>query len=186
MGVVGFILIFAAAEEISWGQRIIGFETPEFIASVNEQNEANIHNIEKHFFDRLLNRSIVLFSFLNIIFLFLSKYRLGEIPLPSFALVTAFTLIPLYHQYNSLELRFYHFQYLALLLLLIIALKKKSKWKTYIISSAICLALLLFVFHYYFNHLFPAHNNSANEYREFFFSVISCFYAFKLWKYFRP
>lgn len=35
-----------AGEEISWGQRLIGLETPEALASVNKQNELNIHNIE--------------------------------------------------------------------------------------------------------------------------------------------
>ena len=32
-------------EEISWGQRIFGFETPEFLKSRNLQGEANIHNL---------------------------------------------------------------------------------------------------------------------------------------------
>jgi hypothetical protein len=34
-----------AGEEISWGQRIIGFETPEKIKSANLQEEFNIHNL---------------------------------------------------------------------------------------------------------------------------------------------
>lgn len=36
---------FAFGEEISWGQRIFGFETPEFVARINRQGEFNIHNI---------------------------------------------------------------------------------------------------------------------------------------------
>lgn len=32
-------------EEISWGQRIIGFETPDFLTARNLQGEANLHNI---------------------------------------------------------------------------------------------------------------------------------------------
>ncbi len=32
-------------EEISWGQRIFGFETPEFLKSRNLQGEANVHNL---------------------------------------------------------------------------------------------------------------------------------------------
>jgi hypothetical protein len=32
-------------EEISWGQRIIGFEGPEIVTALNKQNEMNIHDI---------------------------------------------------------------------------------------------------------------------------------------------
>lgn len=40
------LMFVAAGEEISWGQRIIGFETPEFIEKNNVQKEFNLHNIE--------------------------------------------------------------------------------------------------------------------------------------------
>lgn len=33
-----------AGEEISWAQRLIGFETAEFVAANNRQNEFNLHN----------------------------------------------------------------------------------------------------------------------------------------------
>jgi hypothetical protein len=35
-----------AGEEISWGQRILGFETPESVKAANLQNEFNIHNLQ--------------------------------------------------------------------------------------------------------------------------------------------
>ena len=47
-----FFLLFALmffvffGEEISWGQRIFGFETPEAIKVRNMQNEFNFHNID--------------------------------------------------------------------------------------------------------------------------------------------
>ena len=34
-----------AGEEVSWGQRILGLETPEALKDINHQGEANIHNI---------------------------------------------------------------------------------------------------------------------------------------------
>ena len=45
-----FILLAVACsyvvlEEISWGQRIFGFETPEFLKARNLQGEANLHNL---------------------------------------------------------------------------------------------------------------------------------------------
>ncbi len=33
-------------EEISWGQRLFGFSTPDGLASVNAQKEFNLHNLE--------------------------------------------------------------------------------------------------------------------------------------------
>ncbi len=38
------LLLFGAGEEISWGQRLVGFETPTFMAG-NEQGEFNVHNL---------------------------------------------------------------------------------------------------------------------------------------------
>jgi len=38
-------LFIGAAEEISWGQRLLGFATPQAVASVNAQQEFNIHNL---------------------------------------------------------------------------------------------------------------------------------------------
>lgn len=37
--------VFGAGEEISWGQRLFGFETPESIQNVNAQREFNLHNL---------------------------------------------------------------------------------------------------------------------------------------------
>lgn len=39
-------LLFVAKEEISWGQRLLGIETPEAIAEINAQDEITIHNLE--------------------------------------------------------------------------------------------------------------------------------------------
>jgi len=38
--------VFAGGEEISWGQRIFGWETPDSLASINAQDETTIHNLE--------------------------------------------------------------------------------------------------------------------------------------------
>jgi hypothetical protein len=39
-------MFFGAGEEISWGQRIFGFSTPESVKQVNTQGEFTIHNLE--------------------------------------------------------------------------------------------------------------------------------------------
>ena len=36
---------FAAMEEISWGQSLLGFRGPDWLIDVNEQRETNLHNL---------------------------------------------------------------------------------------------------------------------------------------------
>ena len=43
---LGLIFFVSLGEEISWGQRLIGFDTPETVAARNVQGEFNIHNLE--------------------------------------------------------------------------------------------------------------------------------------------
>ncbi len=42
---LGSLFVFGAGEEISWGQRILGVESPEFFKSNNAQQETNLHNL---------------------------------------------------------------------------------------------------------------------------------------------
>lgn len=39
-------LIFIGMEEISWGQQLLGFDTPESFRRINEQGETTLHNIK--------------------------------------------------------------------------------------------------------------------------------------------
>ena len=39
------LFFFASGEEISWGQRVFGWESSEFFAENNYQNETNLHNL---------------------------------------------------------------------------------------------------------------------------------------------
>ncbi|MDQ0768122.1 hypothetical protein QF031_000871 [Pseudarthrobacter defluvii] len=44
-GVVAAGVWFLAGEEISWGQRIFGWQTPEAMEAINRQGETTVHNI---------------------------------------------------------------------------------------------------------------------------------------------
>ncbi len=39
-------LVFIIGEEVSWGQRFIGWTTPETLKELNKQKETNIHNLQ--------------------------------------------------------------------------------------------------------------------------------------------
>jgi hypothetical protein len=45
MILLSLLFFFGAGEEISWGQRILGFQVPEKIKDENIQSEFNIHNL---------------------------------------------------------------------------------------------------------------------------------------------
>jgi hypothetical protein len=60
--------VFAAGEEISWGQRIFGIESPEFFLENNRQQETNLHNLvvgedqlAKFWFGHLLTLVLLLY-----------------------------------------------------------------------------------------------------------------------------
>lgn len=42
---VAAVMLFAGGEEISWGQRVFGWETPQELIGINDQEETNLHNI---------------------------------------------------------------------------------------------------------------------------------------------
>ena len=44
-GLFGLALVFALGEELAWGQRLFGFETPDELARVNEKQELSLHNV---------------------------------------------------------------------------------------------------------------------------------------------
>jgi len=44
--ILAFIFLLGSGEEISWGQRIFGWETSEGYGQVNRQNETNLHNLK--------------------------------------------------------------------------------------------------------------------------------------------
>jgi hypothetical protein len=43
---LAFALFFLVGEELSWGQRIFGWATPESLEAINKQGETTLHNIE--------------------------------------------------------------------------------------------------------------------------------------------
>lgn len=48
------VLFVMAGEELSWGQRIFGWATPEAISKINAQNETNLHNMATQAFQNTL------------------------------------------------------------------------------------------------------------------------------------
>jgi lysylphosphatidylglycerol synthetase-like protein (DUF2156 family) len=52
--VIGVVLLVAAGEEVSWGQRVLDVDTPALLVDGNRQDELNLHNV-----DGLQERAVV-------------------------------------------------------------------------------------------------------------------------------
>ncbi|MBX7166766.1 MAG: hypothetical protein K1X74_10510 [Pirellulales bacterium] len=76
---LGAMLLLMFGEEISWGQRVLGFATPEWARKGNIQREFNLHNLR--FFHPALN-----LNWLKLLWSLASVVYLGLAPL-AFALV---------------------------------------------------------------------------------------------------
>ena len=62
---LALVFIFGALEEVSWGQRLFGWSTPEGLASVNDQQETTLHNITS--FNQVLPTVIFVASLLALV-----------------------------------------------------------------------------------------------------------------------
>lgn len=51
---IALVLFVMAGEELSWGQRIFGWATPELFTNINEQSETNLHNLATQVFQNTL------------------------------------------------------------------------------------------------------------------------------------
>lgn len=101
---LSILCLLAAGEEISWGQRLFGFETPEQLKTINYQNEANLHNVVPA---ELFN-GIIIFSvgiFFVLVPLLWRKFRTDVpwwIPSQELSLLTLSTILINHYRVSSL------------------------------------------------------------------------------------
>ncbi len=76
---LGLACLFLSGEELSWGQRIFGWETPEEIAAINKQKETNLHNMTE-LLDRYLRLIGGVGAFVGGMILPLVERRTGWLP----------------------------------------------------------------------------------------------------------
>jgi hypothetical protein len=87
-------LFFIVGEELSWGQRIFGWETSEELKAINKQEETNIHNIEG-IGDKIKWVHVVMGAYGSILPLIFLRAQISARPLDAVSLlVPHFTLLP--------------------------------------------------------------------------------------------
>ena len=195
----GMAMVFAAGEEISWGQRIFGFATPDFLMPLNMQQEFTVHNIANGMFDILwMNGALILCMATGAAF-FCRKDRLWGIPLPSILLMLGFLLILSYDSGAHLKEYLAHpegyvigiRQYFGLivieeedlLLLFFLIFTLFSGKSNLVIASTATLTLVLALT--YLNHDQVGAHSSVNagdlfEVREYLFGIGCLFYCLQL------
>lgn len=171
---------WAAGEEISWGQRIFNIETPEKLKEINDQGELNLHNIDKKFFDRMVDISTLAMTIGAALLLLFNVSKILRIPLLSPILILVFALTLFYRQYNTSFFDIHLIAILPLLLLLYYAIKERSYFLIAAVLSGPLLGVALYYLHSAFQENFAPHNNSANEYREYLFALCCAAYAFQI------
>ncbi len=107
LGFFALFCLFFCMEEISWGQRLIGWETPEWAKSINSQQETNLHNLvnkvdEEDFLLRYLQVIFdLLFSLALLTFAGL-KNRIAHPPLKGLLQLEKFYFLAVFIAFASL------------------------------------------------------------------------------------
>lgn len=81
--------MFVFLEEISWGQRLTGFKTPESYVAINIQKETNIHNTKM--VDPFVRFAYILVGLYGVL-----GWRVKKIPAPSRSLGFFFGAVAIY------------------------------------------------------------------------------------------
>jgi hypothetical protein len=173
------MFFFVAGEEISWGQRIFGWVTPEIWQKINVQQETNLHNVNKHLFDLVMTNGTVLFIVLSSIWTVLGKTRVFTIPSPSIAIICCFSLAITY-RYNEV---FWYKTLLIVMLahgILLYHSARMRRWGDFS-SSVLTLATVVLVNITHSQNLAIFNiANRANEVMEFLFSFAAMSYGLSM------
>ncbi len=178
----GALMVFVGGEEISWGQRIFGFATPDFLASVNNQNEFNVHNIDLHSMHKIHEYGTLALCVLTCAALFSRKDSLFRIPLPSILLMLSFIVMMTHRYPNSLSLYFI-FQREILLLTLLLAYALISERYKLLIATASTVAIVIalsYVNITYIDRYGIYDLQPIIEPREYMLSICCIFYSLEL------
>ena len=116
----GIGLVFVAGEEISWGQRIIGFGTPDYLLDINIQEEFSVHNIRTEYTGPIVvfyKHPALIWCIIAIAAFFCGRDRLLGIPMPSFLMILGIIATGAYeHEVWSPRYLYFLFNQITMLL----------------------------------------------------------------------
>ncbi len=179
----GLGLVFVAGEEISWGQRIFGFTTPDFLMDLNTLNEFNVHNTGLVHVATIGTYGMLLLCLATGVAFCCRKDTLFGIPLPSMLLILGFLLALSYREFHGYTMMspdlLFSWDYVgkerALLLIFVIYTLLSGQARLFIatvVTVALVLALSYVHKHSYISHI--------SEVYEYLFGMACLFYALEL------
>ena len=191
-GLVIFVLIVMAGEELSWGQRIIHWSTPDFFIKNNSQHETNLHNLATQLFQNMLYFGgwlllVALPFWRNNIKKFLGKFKkfsfLGEWLPPTYFLLifaAAFGLVDSINAGTGVRFSSILFSIIAtgaILIYLVIPARG-------VLAERICWALGVFMIALFFNlfvtEVWQRNSGVPTEYLELFINFGIMWWAINL------
>ncbi len=182
---LAIILFLMAGEELSWGQRIFNWKTPDLIATYNIQKETNFHNLATQLFQNMLYLGgwillILLPLFNSSLTRWLRSHKLAYLadflPPQQFTLIfaPAFMLSdPLLANYQIASGVYYNSNLFiilgtiaAIIIILHNQLKQNQNWRQPALILA--LSIITMVGSLFFNHIWDYNHGTPTEYLELF------------------
>ena len=165
----GLVMTFVCGEEISWGQRIFGFATPDFLMDVNNQGEFNVHNISRRIYlVRLRQNGPLLLCMVTGTAFLCRQDRLFGIPLPSVPLVLGF-LVPLSH--GQTDILTFVFMFVVICALL----SKPGRLFMVTVATAVFVLAVAYV-----ERSVSLPNARSGEVQEYLLGIVCLFYSLEL------
>ena len=178
----GLAMAISCGEELSWGQHVFGFATPDFLLVSNRQQEFNFHNIEivGTRVPYILATAPLLLSTLTCVAFFCRKEDVLGIPLPSLPLMLGFLLVihPQYSKIPGLWLLFSPPGILLLSFFLFLLFSKLVRLCIFTVALLTMPAAIMCAGYERAYVVWHVHN----EMREQMLALACLFYAAELWR----
>lgn len=174
------VAFFAAAgEEVSWGQRVLGLQTPPDWKAINEQSELNLHNVRgvKGAMETWIKRGVAMIVLLGTAALALNIRRVRGLWVPSAAVMLTLMLAASLRDYGDPYRTAVAVYLCAPVIIGVFAWRREWAWvaasvAVVALSAAGVAASVLW--------LAEDHSPVINEFREFLEIGAACVYAAEL------
>ncbi len=183
----GLVMVFVAGEEISWGQRLIGFATPDALMDINAQEEFNLHNIDINLFYLIQLYGSLGLCVAACAAYFARKTALFRIPLPSIwialgsLVLLSWTWDPRIGEgeaYPVFRDRHFLLPILSIALLIIFICSLFRRQGKLVVDTVVTVATVLTSL--YVNAHQPIIQEGVNETREYLLGLLCLFYSWEL------
>ncbi|MCG8336841.1 MAG: hypothetical protein MJE63_20230 [Proteobacteria bacterium] len=174
----GILFFLAFGEEISWGQRIFQFETPEMMEEINRQGEMNLHNLDTRVFNNAVETIVLLMILIPTIWIHRGKNRLLGFLIPSYWMILSLQLVASYVTYNYIKTQDYTI-FLVLAYFIFVNTKSKQWVNLFYVLFASILIGITGVINANLREMFPS--NGPREFREFLYAFIFLVFSIKIY-----